>query len=266
LHDDNVVTAVDWRSRKLSDKYTSGSINWDNRVLTDNTEVSALDWENRAGYNAVGIATLDWGNAVLYDGGGTLSVDWRNRALLDDTGASVIDWNTNATIGAVNHYAYTRDLEKLSTNGELLAYYSNYGNQFNPTGEILEGASIDAGVTDYDLVYLDNDGTWYTANMTNQRSKNMLGIAYSIGGRNNVLLEGTMVVSSGSNGAPKINSLYIGNPVYMNTTSSGIFLSTNSPVASGQYVRVLGHTYYNSTNDNTWYLMKFRPSNDWIQL
>jgi hypothetical protein len=266
LHDGDAVTSVDWRARKLSDRYTSGSINWDTRVLTDNTEVSALDWGNRTGYNAVGIGTLDWGSLALFDVGAFASVDWRNRFLHDDAGNQVIEWNPNATIGAVNHRAYTRNLEDLNSNGELLAYYSNYGNQFNPTGEILSNASIDAGVTDYDLVALASNGTWYTANMTTQDAVRMLGIAYSIGVKNNVLLEGSMVVSSGSSGAPKISTLSIGKPVYMNTTSSGIFLSTNSPAASGQYVRVLGHTYYNSTNDNTWYLMKFRPSNDWIQL
>jgi hypothetical protein len=266
LHDDNDVTTVAWRAQRLFDKFTSGSINWASRVLTDNTEVSSLDWNNRAGYNGAGIGTLDWGNAVLYDGGSTLSVDWRNRILHDDAGNPVIDWNPNATIGAVNHRAYTRNLEDLNTNGELLANYSNYGNAFNPTGEILSNASIDAGVTDYDLVALASDGTWRVVNMTNQDAVRMLGIAYSIGVRNNVLLEGSMVVSSGSSGAPKISTLSIGKPVYMNTTSSGIFLSTNAPVASGQHVRVLGHTYYNSTNDTTWYLMKFRPSNDWVTL
>lgn len=275
-------TVLDWRTQLMYDTFTSQSIDWTTRTLSDFNERLAIDWFRRKGYDRTETDSIDWDNRATYDSSNGVSIDWENRALIDtagqysvewlgrglydDTGASVIDWNPYATIGAVNHYAYTRDIEKLSSNGELLANYPNYGNQFVPTGEILEGTTIDSGVQDYDLVVLASDGTWYTANMATQDAVRMLGIAYSVGGRNNVLLEGTMVVSSGSNGAPKISTLSIGNPVYMNTTSSGIFLSTNAPVASGQFVRVLGHTYYNSTNDNTWYLMKFRPSNDWIQL
>jgi hypothetical protein len=266
LHDDNDVTAVDWQYRKLSDRYTSGSINWNSRVLTDNTEVSALDWGVREGYNATGTTTLDWGSLTLFDAAGTPSVDWRNRILRDDAGTARLSWNASSLMSQINHNAYSTNNIGLTTEAEPLANYSSYGNAFAPAGEIINDVTFDVGVSDYDLVSLDANGQWYQTAMNSQIAFKMLGIAFNVGGDNSVLLEGHMVVSSGSNGAPKISNLTKGSAVYMNTTSSGIFMSNTAPVATGQTVRLLGHVYYNSTNDNTWYLMKFRPSNDWVTL
>ena len=265
LHDDANVTAVDYLTRRLYDKYTSASINWGTRVLTDSTEVSALDWENRVGY-AGGITTLDWGNLALIDTGGVGAIDWRNRILLDGTGTSRLNWINATAPSQILINAYSTNNIGLTTEAEPLANYSNYGNAFTPSGEIINGVTFDVGVSDYDLVSLKFDGTWVQSSMTSQDAFKMLGIAFNVGLTNSVLLEGHMVVSSGSNGAPKVTDLTIGRAVYMNTTSSGIFMSNTAPVATGQAVRLLGHVYYNSTNDATWYVMKFRPSHDWVTL
>ena len=269
LQDVNDVTAVDWRVRKLFDKYATASINWDTRVLTDSTEVPALDWNARQGYKGSplgSVTTLDWNSMALSDNGGTLAVDWRNRNLLDGTGTSRLNWMNGAAPSQILIDAYSTNNISLTTEAEPLANYPNYGNAFTPAGEIINGVTFAVGVSDYDLVSLDATGQWYQTAMNSNLSTKMLGIAFNVGGANSVLLEGHMVVSSGSNGAPKVSNLTIGSAVYMNTTSSGIFMSNTAPVATGQAVRLLGHVYYNSTNDATWYLMKFRPSNDWVTL
>ena len=269
LHDDADVTAVDYLTRRLYDKYTSASINWGTRVLTDSTEVQALDWENRIGYRGTPLgstATLNWQTMTLSDAAGTLSVNWRDRNLLDGAGTPRLNWMNASVAPQILINAYSTNNIGLTTEAEPLANYSNYGNAFTPSGEIINGVTFDVGVSDYDLVSLKFDGTWVQSSMTNQDAFKMLGIAFNVGLTNSVLLEGHMVVSSGSNGAPKVTDLTIGKAVYMNTTSSGIFMSNTAPVATGQAVRLLGHVYYNSTNDATWYVMKFRPSHDWVTL
>ena len=40
-------------------------------------------------------------------------------------------------------------------------------------------------------------------------------------------------------------------------------MSTNVHTTAGQYVRILGHVYYNNTVSTDYWIMKFRPSNEW---
>lgn len=267
LIDASDVTTVDWKNAKLNANTTSQSVNWNNRVLTDSAEATSLDWNSRRGYgNGGSIVTLDWGGLALIDSGGTLAVDWRNRYLADQGAVTRIEWDSPSFISQINHYAYSTNKIDLSAETEALTNYSSYGNTFTPAGEIINNVTFDVGVSDYDMVSLTSTGTWVQTSMTTQDAFKMLGIAFNVGSTNSVLLEGHMVVSSGSNGAPKISDLTIGRAVYMNTTSSGVFMSNTAPVVTGQTVRLLGHVYYNSTNDATWYTMKFRPSHDWVTL
>ena len=265
LIDQADVTTVDWKNAKLYANTTSQSVNWNTRVLTDATEATSLDWGSRLGYDN-GIITLDWSGLALKDTGGTVAVDWRNRYLNDNSAVTRIEWDSVALQSQINHYAYSTNKIGLTTEAEPLANYPGYGNVFTPAGEIINGVTFDVGVSDYDMVSLTSTGTWVQTSMTTQDAFKMLGIAFNVGSANSVLLEGHMVVSSGSTGAPKISDLTIGKAVYMNTTSSGVFMSNTAPVVTGQTVRLLGHVYYNSTNDATWYTMKFRPSHDWVQL
>jgi hypothetical protein len=43
-------------------------------------------------------------------------------------------------------------------------------------------------------------------------------------------------------------------------------MSTNVPTTAGQYVRILGHAYYQNTGTPEYWVMKFRPSNDWVEI
>ena len=40
-------------------------------------------------------------------------------------------------------------------------------------------------------------------------------------------------------------------------------MSTAIPAIAGQYVRILGHAYYKNTVASNYWVMKFRPANDW---
>lgn len=267
LTDSMQNTALNWDVYRTYDQFTSASMNWGNRTLFDSTEASSLDWNSRRGYDAAGtIVTLDWGGLALNDTSGAPSVDWRNRYLVDNSSVTRIEWDSVALQSQINHYAYSTNKIGLTTEAEPLANYPGYGNVFTPAGEIINGVTFNVGVSDYDMVSLTSTGTWVQTAMNNQDATKMLGIAFNVGSTNSVLVEGHMVVSSGSSGAPKISNLTIGLPVYMNTTSSGVFMSNTAPVVTGQTVRLLGHVYYNSTNDGTWYTMKFRPSHDWVTL
>jgi hypothetical protein len=82
------------------------------------------------------------------------------------------------------------------------------------------------------------------------------------------LLEGTItVLSTGAtyNNSPIVDNLDHGLPIYI-ANSYGKNMSATAPTNSGQYVRVLGHAYQQSSTYSDYWIMKFRPSNDWITI
>jgi hypothetical protein len=134
----------------------------------------------------------------------------------------------------------------------------------NYSGDVVE-ASIHGSVSTWDLVSLDTDGTWYQADNTTVDSTYLLGIYLGgIGGIDLVLLEGHITVDDGSIG-PNIQGLDEGLPIYMRDSAAG-GMSTIIPTTTGNYVRICGHAYYRSGGTAGNYIMKFRPSNDWVQL
>ena len=87
-------------------------------------------------------------------------------------------------------------------------------------------------------------------------------------GPGSILLEGTITILSSSayhSESPIVDNLDHGLPIYIKN-SSGKFLTTTAPTNSGQYVRVLGHAYQQSSTYPDYWVMKFRPSNDWITI
>ena len=91
----------------------------------------------------------------------------------------------------------------------------------------------------------------------------MLGIY--IGG-NYVLTDGTIgaVTASGISNVPFVDGTsFYGKPVYMRPSVLG-GLTTTKPTSG--YVRIVGHMYKNSTTDSNYWIMKFRPSNDWYEI
>jgi hypothetical protein len=267
---------LDWQTQRAFSTTTSQSIDWNNRILTDDgtpagggPPQTAVDWQNRALNDSVAVTSIDWAGRALYDPAGIPSIDYRGRDLLDSTGITALNYNITSNVSAVQQTAWTRALIDIPTVAEPLAYWSNYG-KYLPTGEILASVTFDGSVVDYDLVGMREDGIWYSqdASSANVATK-LLGLAFNVANGDNVLLEGTAVVASSSFGSafPKVDKLQFGAPVYLNTTSSaGNYMSTTAPSLSGQFVRIIGHVYYRSTNDPDFYLIKFKPSHEWYEI
>ena len=76
-----------------------------------------------------------------------------------------------------------------------------------------------------------------------------------------VILEGDISVSTGPGSAPVVDNANYGLPVYI-AGGAGNTMDTTIPING--YVRVLGHCYYSDGGAN--WIMKFRPSNEWIEL
>jgi hypothetical protein len=136
--------------------------------------------------------------------------------------------------------------------------YNSYG------GQILGQSYFDTAVTDNDLIYLNTDGQWYQVDQTTNTSTKMLGIAKNVFSQTgSVVIEGDIVVTTAT-GYPAVDNAGYGLPVYIKQ-GAGTAMDTAIP-ASG-YVRLLGHCYWNSGGGggDEW-IMKFRPSHEWIEL
>jgi hypothetical protein len=140
-----------------------------------------------------------------------------------------------------------------------------FTSQDNWSGDVIEGL-IHGSVGQWDLVYLDpSTDNWYMVDDANQSSTYLLGIYL---GGDLVLLEGHIVVNDGSsaNGPSIANTLQSGLPIYIRDGTTIGDMSVAIPTTSGNFVRILGHAYYKSSGTSGNYIMKFRPSNDWVQL
>lgn len=224
-------------------------------TLYDINNVPSVLWGNgnRVLRDSSNNTTVDWGNASLSDSSGNPSVDWTNRILYEPGGTEALNFSTSASVSSQLYY---NNLLPVRAQRHL-AETPSYAGQ-----TIL--ASIDVGVSDYDLVALDTDGVWKAtkATIANGASK-MLGICVDTAG-GYVLIEGDVGVSDDdSQGAYVINADH-GLPVYISANTGR--MTTTAPSSVGELVRIVGHIYYQSTTDVNWWTMKFRPSNDWYEI
>jgi hypothetical protein len=178
------------------------------------------------------------GDSLIYDNGGNIGVGTLTAGVKLDT------------------VGYVRDTKSRTAEQEPFTLATNW------SGDVIEGA-IDGSVSTWDLVSLDASGNWIQADNTNVKSTCMLGIYTGVD--NLVLLEGHITVDDGSSG-PNIQGLSMGIPIYIRDGGVGL-MSTILPTTSNNYVRICGHAYYKSGGSITdAYIIKFRPSNDWVQL
>jgi hypothetical protein len=260
-------TSIDAGGRILIDNTAIPALGWLSRTMFDSTPAQSINWNNRILYDATGTTySIDWGNRLAIDASGNSSIVWTSRELNDSTGTAVITWNHLTQAQAVEINSYTRKILPLATVVESFSNLPVYAT-FNPDGEILNGVALDASVVNFDLVYLNTDNKWYPVDVTTSSSSKLLGIAWGVGtGKEKVLIEGNMVVAPASTGAtdvPLIDNLDFGLPIYIRTGGGSFYMSTTTPGASGNYVRVLGHAYYQGVAASDYWVMKFRPSNDW---
>jgi hypothetical protein len=100
----------------------------------------------------------------------------------------------------------------------------------------------------------------------------MLGIACNVGGggvgTGFVLLEGHVVIDDSGAGGPTISGADHGLPVYIEDSTTIGRMSTTLPTTTGgnHVIRVLGHCYWNNIGTSSQWMMKFRPSNDWVEI
>jgi hypothetical protein len=274
------VTTVQWNSGLLNSLTTSMSIDWDNRIAYDSAETRSIDWDARAARDASDLRSIFWNDRLLYDASETPSVDWNSRTLADSSNAASVEWesrNLYDTIGntvlsydsPANGYkigSATYYLSLLSSQvQEDFSSYPSITTKVNYEGEVIEGA-LDVTVVTHDLVYLDTDGKWYPLTQATNQCTKLLGICVEAP-KSFILLEGSITVSSNVSitDSPYVQSLQAGLPIYIRD-GLGTGMSTASPSNTGQYVRVLGHAYYNNTTYTNYWTMKFRPSNDWITI
>jgi hypothetical protein len=235
LFDINGITRVQWSDGVLNSSANDTTVDWENKVLYDSTTNTALDWENRG----------------LYDTAGSPSIDWTGRILSETTNTfKALDYSNDSYLDSQLYYRniIPGQVQQALSDSPLYA------------GQVIQ-ATVDAGVTDYDLVSLDTDGTWKSVKAAvGYGADKMLGICVDQAG-GYILIEGDVGVSSDDSQGAYVAGANYGLPIYASTTTGE--MTTTAPSGASSIVRVVGHIYYQSATDTNWWTMKFRPSNDW---
>ena len=284
---------VDWNEGILQDTAAKFSVDWQNRQLKNSSGDEVLNWSSGVaitgsltvsgsstftnigpaqfsgsfgiqgagdGYDVLPIPaiTIDDANytRTLHDSlTGASSLDFGNRSLVDVSGNFVLSWD--GTKGYIYSELYSNSRITATTRNTLLG-------EFASAGQTLDEVTFDSTVADFDLVYLSTGSTWFPVDQATDSSTKLLGIClgYDPGtGLGTVILEGDVSVSTSAGSAPVVDNANYGLPVYI-ANGAGNTMDTTIPVDG--YVRVLGHCYHTDDDDN--WIMKFRPSNDWIEI
>ena len=261
-------------NRTLQDTRNKTTVDWNNWALYDSqpTSIISVEWNNRTLYGSTGYNSILWDNRILQDSTGVDSSNWENRTLNDDHGAAVLSWDVYDKGFTIASNYYYRSEISLNDQGQFVDTPEATTSEPNYSGEVITGY-IDDTVTGYDLIYLNTNGVWYPVTQATDQCTKLLGIclvAPTLAGQNPgpILLEGTItVLSTGAtyNNSPIVDNLDHGLPIYI-ANSYGKNMSATAPTNSGQYVRVLGHAYQQSSTYSDYWIMKFRPSNDWITI
>jgi hypothetical protein len=233
---------------RLLDGSSKISVDWGLRQLTDSTETISVDYENRQLKDAQNEASVDYGSRVLLENTGSFpALDYSCGTYKTTSSFYQNDFSVRAI-------TQSRIINDSATNQEL--WWS---------GHTIEGV-LDAGVTVIGSVVVLIGATWDYADCSasNPFSRNMMGIF--VGG-NKILLDGHIVVVEAgiTTGFPTILSMspsLIGFPLY-GAIGTPKF-DTNIPTTTNQVIRRLGHAYYQNGIDTGYYLMLFRPSNDYF--
>jgi len=141
--------------------------------------------------------------------------------------------------------------------GSLNDWNSNYYQ-----GDVLYSETAGGTITFGQLCYRTNTETWALADASvfGAASTYMLGICVKSSTATNptsILINGFVET------ATYAAILKTGEPLYMTTTPGS--MSKSVPVTSGNIVRIIGHTFWDS-NTNTKIIIRFNPENSWIEL
>jgi hypothetical protein len=229
-------------------------VQWSNGYLNNTAGDTTLDWEINNLIDSAVTTVLDWENKILYDSAGANSIDWTNRTLSETTNAWVaLDYSNDTYLNSQLYYRNVIPGQVQRAVADTPAY----------GGQVIQ-ATVDVGVTDFQLVFLDTDGIWKAtkATVANGAAK-MLGICVDQAG-GYVLIEGDVGVSDDNSQGAYVIGADHGLPAYVSATTG--VMTTTAPSSAGELVRIVGHIYYQSTSDVNWWTMKFRPSNDWYEI
>jgi len=218
------------------------------------------------------------GSLLVQDTLGKINIDSQNRKLYTKNGTGVaLNWDDNTFLDS---NVYQRDYKSAATQDAVSTTYNDPAKSY--LGDVIESNGtttvIDSTVTAGMLVYLDTNTVWYPVNQAATGATKLLGIAHNLvslppnppfptNQSGQILLEGHVVIDDTSTAGPHVTGADSGLPVYIkNGTTTGT-MSTTLPTATGSnIVRVLGHCYQQNSGSATQWMMKFRPSNDWVEI
>jgi hypothetical protein len=220
--------------------------------------------------DSVGNTSVDWGNRYLLDSATTTKVDWETGILADLAASPSVDWENRILSEGTGTYVAFEYSSDVATQSQLYhravipaSVQRSMANTPTYAGQLIQ-ATIDGGVSDYQLVFLDTDGTWKdTKNTVASGATQMLGIAVDTAG-GYVLIEGDVGVSDDNSQGGYVIGADHGLPIYISGTTG--VMTTTAPSGGGEVVRIVGYVYYQSSSDANWWIMKFRPSNDWYEI
>jgi hypothetical protein len=280
-YDVSSTSSIDWTSRYLTDSYPITSVDWETKYLnaydlTTSGATLSVDWDSRSLYSfrplpmPTSTLSVDWQNRTLNDSGGISSVAWRDRSLYTPNGITSLNWTDDTFLDS---NVYQRDYKSATIQNAVSNNYNiPYGSYLGDVIEV-DGSTtfMDAAVTDGNLVYLDTNATWYPVNQAASGATFLLGIAHNVyapGGTGYVLLEGHVVIDDTSFSGPNVQGADHGLPIYIRDGTTQGLMSTTIPftISGNNVVRLLGHCYQQNSGTATQWMMKFRPSNDWIQI
>jgi hypothetical protein len=230
--------------------------------------VVSVDWASRTLNDRFANTSIDWGQRVAYDNTTSQSVNWDSRQLSSPNSNVALDWVDNTIL---NSNVYQRDFKSSATQDTISTTYNNPSVCY--LGDVIEvdGVNVffDNAVTEGMLIYLDTNAYWYPVDQANTNSTHLLGIAHNVGANTGfVLLEGHVVIDETSTSGPHVTNARYGLPIYIEDSTTIGSMSTSVPTTTSgtNVVRVLGHCYQQNSpigSPSQW-IMKFRPSNEWI--
>jgi hypothetical protein len=233
---------------RLLDGSSKMSVDWGLRQLLDSTEITSIDYQTRLLKDIASNNSVDWGGRILFDDSAT------GEALRYDC----LDNKTSSTF-------YQNDFSVRVVIQNAIISNSATNQILWWSGHTVQGV-LDAGVTAIGSLVVLIGGTWEYADCTasNPFSRNMMGIW--VGGTQ-ILLDGHIVATESgiTSDFPVILNMspsLIGFPLY-GAIGTPKF-DTNIPTTTNEVIRRLGHAYYENGIDTGYYLMFFRPSNDYF--
>jgi hypothetical protein len=281
-YDVSSTSSIDWTSRYLTDSYPITSVDWETKYLnaydlTTSGATLSVDWDSRSLYSfrplpmPTSTLSVDWQNRTLNDSGGVTSLGWRDRVLYTPNGTTSLNWTDDTFLDS---NVYQRDYKSAVIQNAVSNTYNNPYVSY--LGDVIESDGtvtyIDSSVTEGMLVYLYL-GVWTPVDQSSTRSTYLLGIAHNLvpappNLSGWILLEGHVVIDDTSTSGPYVASAGYGRPIYIEDSTTTGTMSTIIPTtASGtNIVRLLGHCYQQNGGTPTQWMMKFRPSNDWVQI